>query len=92
MQGYQIENVLELLITSVSVLTGLWIVARAWTHRRGRQPGPDLAGLSESVRALRDSIEEMRGDLADVADRIDFTERTLARLSPPPGERQLPPR
>ena len=92
MQGYQIENVIEMLITAVSVLTGLWIVSRIWIHRRGRQPGPELSHLTESVQALRDSVEAMRGDLVDVADRLDFTERTLARFSPPPGERQLPPR
>jgi hypothetical protein len=81
-EGYQIANVLEMLITAGSVLAGLWIVTRVWIHRRSRLTGSDLSALTGSIDSLRNSVEDMRQDLA---------ERALSKLGGPAGDRQLPP-
>ena len=42
--------------------------------------------LEESVADLRDQVHLLRGDLVDLQERMDFTERVLARGQ---GERPL---
>lgn len=88
MEPYQIQSILEMLIVTAGGLTGLWIVARAWTHRRaGGTRSKEITGLTESVDKMRESLEQMRDDLLEVSERLDFTERVLARL----GEEGRPP-
>lgn len=69
-----------MLIVTGGALTGLWIVARAWTHRRSQVPAGDVERLSASVERLSEGIERMQIELADLSERLDFTERALARL------------
>lgn len=81
MESYQIQSLLEMLIISVSTVSALWIVARAWIGRRGRVGAPDLARLTESVDRLRETVEGMRVEVGDVGERLEFTERVLAQLA-----------
>jgi hypothetical protein len=90
-EPYQIVDIVQMVVTAAALISGLGIVAWAWTRRRAGAPSREIAGLTESIQALRESVEELRHDVADMTDRLDFTERALARLSPPPGDRALPP-
>jgi flagellar biosynthesis regulator FlaF len=81
MEPYQVENVLEMLITAASVITGLWIVTRAWVHRRGQANPADLRRVAEAIEHLHDSVEATRLDVADMAERLEFTERVLAQIA-----------
>lgn len=81
MEGYQIQSLLELLIVTTGTLTGLWIVVRVWTQRRSRAGGADITRMSESIDKMRESVEQMRDELVDVGERLEFTERVLARLA-----------
>jgi hypothetical protein len=92
MESYQIQNVIEMLIISISSLSALWIVTRAWIGRRGRIGAPDLARLTESVDRLRETVEGMRVEVGDVGERLEFTERVLAQLADRgSGRPPLPP-
>jgi hypothetical protein len=59
------------------VLIGLKMLL---SHRARRLPNAaeDMRALREDVQALRDEVL-LRGDLADMGERVDFTERVLAR-------------
>ena len=80
MEGYQIQSIIEMLIVTSGTLTGLWIVARAWAHRRSPVAQKEVGRLTESVEKMRESVDHMREDLMDVSERLEFTERMLARL------------
>jgi UDP-N-acetylglucosamine 2-epimerase len=80
MEPYQIENVLSLLITAAASLTALWMITRVWIHRRSRIGSGDLQKIVEAMQNLRDSVESMRLEVGDVAERLEFTERVLAQL------------
>jgi hypothetical protein len=59
-------------------------IGRAWADRiRGRVPvDPD----AEAHRAeLLEAVEALRREVAELAERVDFTERLLARGGPPSG-------
>jgi hypothetical protein len=81
MESYDIRAILETLIIAGSVLGSMGIVAWAWIRGRTRIGSKDVARLTESVDALRDSVEGMRAELGDVCDRLDFTERILAQVA-----------
>lgn len=80
MEGYQVQSILEMLIATAGTLTGLWIIARAWTQRRGVGDSKEIGRLTESVDGMRQSMEQMRDELIDISERLEFTERMLARL------------
>ena len=56
--------------------------------RHGPVP-PGHAGAGEEVAGLVDSVDQLRREVAELAERVDFTERLLGqqrgveRLSPP---------
>ncbi len=53
----------------------------------GSQAGPALETRQEELAA---ALEELRRDVAELAERVDFTERLLAKTRE--GERLAPPR
>ena len=81
MEPYQIENVLELLITAAAGLAGLWIITRVWIARRSQVGSGDLHKVVEAIQNLRDSVDSVRLEVGDVAERLEFTERILAQLT-----------
>jgi hypothetical protein len=89
MEPYQIQSVLESLIITAGVIGGLLIVSRTWVKTRLSKGGADVIQLAESVDRLRDSVEGMREELGDVADRLEFTERVLAKVAGAAAATQL---
>jgi hypothetical protein len=94
MEAWQIAQLLEMLIVSGAVVGSLGIIAWAWVKRRPHSASGDIGRLTDSVENLRESVEAMRVELGDVSDRLDFTERMLARVaeSPQGAHKELPPR
>ena len=41
------------------------------------------AGSEDEVQQLRDEVERLRGEVVEIQERMDFTERLLARGSDP---------
>jgi len=81
MEPYQIENVLELLITAAASLTALWMILRVWTSRRSHIGSGDLQKIAEAMQGLRDSVDSMRLEVGDMSERLEFTERMLAQIA-----------
>jgi hypothetical protein len=89
---YHVAQLLEKLIIATGTLGGLgiaaWTIVQMRRHRSAALP----PGLSESIDRLRESMEAMREEMADMAERLEFTERILARLVDDgrPEQPQLP--
>ena len=72
---------IELAIAWAIVIGTFGVVATAVTMARGRlksttpPPGADPAEVAE----LRDAVQRLSGDLADLQERVDFAERLLAK-------------
>jgi hypothetical protein len=92
MESWQIMNLLEQLIIAGSVLGALGMITYAWVKRRPAAGKGELTRLTESINSLRESVDGMREELGDVSDRLDFTERVLARVADTakPADRRLP--
>ena len=54
---------------------------------RGGPAGRDVRALEEQYEGLVDEVETMRGEMTDLQERLDFTERLLAKEP----ESKLPP-
>jgi len=89
---FQVGALQEVLTTLIIAGSGLGALALFLRYRRprGGGGGPELAELTRSVDGLRASIEQMRGELAEVHDRLDFTERLLAQVTQQPRELRSP--
>jgi len=81
MESYDIRSILETLIIAGSVLGSLGIASWAWVKGRSRIGSKDVTRLTESVDAVRDSVESMRLELGEVSDRLEFTERMLSQVA-----------
>ena len=92
MESWQIMSLLEMLIISGSVLGGLGILTYAWVKRRPHMGKSELAGLTDSVNTLRESVEGMREEIGEVSERLEFTERVLTRIAETgsPRDQRLP--
>lgn len=84
-----LQEVLTTLIVAASALSALALFLRYRRPRAGAAT-PELVELMHSVEGLRTSIEQMRGELAEVHDRLDFTERLLAQITQQPRELRSP--
>lgn len=91
-------SIIALSVTAIFVLRGpvgkalaVWISGWShneakWIEAKARATGG--AGVAD-VEQLRSEVDELRGQLAEVQERLDFTERMLAknreadRLAPP---------
>jgi hypothetical protein len=64
---------------------GFFVIAgmKIWlAHRRAMRQeagSPELDQVLEEVAALREDLRTMRGGLVELEERMDFTERVLAR-------------
>lgn len=64
------------------VISGFLIGMRMWLHRpvRGKGlPGEDAAQLLESMEVLQEQVQQLRGDMVDLHERVDFAERLLTK-------------
>lgn len=78
-----------MLMSGVVLSLFSWHFGRAWAERL-RNPG-----RTDALKALRDEVaaelQQLRGDVSELAERLDFAERLLAkereaaRLAPPGG-------
>ena len=70
-----------LIAMSGGVIVGLRLLS-AWARRIGRgAPRHDAstAALSADTADLRDAVQRLSGDVAELQERVDFAERLLAR-------------
>ena len=81
MEPYHIRALAEMAIISGTFLASLFMITRVFIARRARIGGDDLKKLIDSVDGLREAVEGMRLDMGDVTERLDFTERVLARMA-----------
>jgi hypothetical protein len=61
---------------------GLALAFGAWAQRLGRGPAP-LPQPEGRIEELAADVDQLRGELAEAQERLDFTERVLARESSP---------
>ena len=64
-------------VTGIFVLIGL----KGWANHQLRMretPGGDNERLTEAVQQLHDEVGSMREDVAELQERVDFTERVLS--------------
>jgi hypothetical protein len=71
------------------VLVGLRLVL-GHRDKRLAAGGEDLRALRDEVQALRDEVLAVRGDVTDLGERVDFTERVLARSRDPEAGKLQP--
>jgi len=89
-------GVLAVLIVGAMALRWLFrspigeAIAEGIRQRRRRRYGADLGETGEHrVTGLETEVQALRGQLAELAERVDFAERLLARSREP--ERLRPP-
>ena len=88
------EDVLALMIPIVAVggffawMLALSPVGKAYAERLRGHKSP--AGEGEGQEQLLESVEQLRREVAELAERVDFTERLLGQQRG--GERLGPPR
>jgi hypothetical protein len=77
------EGVLALMIPIVAVggffawMISLSPVGKAFADRL--KHGPPTAGIGEDHGELVESVEQLRREVAELAERVDFTERLLGQ-------------
>jgi hypothetical protein len=71
------------LVAIFGMISGTLIVwAIAWgvvEHSRHRRAGELPAGVSDDLAGLQDQVDQLRQQLGEAQERIDFTERLLTR-------------
>jgi hypothetical protein len=78
--------IFPLLALSILVVGALGVT---WLITQGRPPvvlprgGEEVERLREAVQDLQLEMEAVRGELAEVQERLDFTERLLTRGTEP---------
>jgi len=87
------EEVVFLVFTSIVSVTalGFGLMRTVSRHLERKQQRPDAAGVRAEIEDLMgaqaETLEEMRVRLADLEERVDFTERMLANRD----RERLPP-
>ena len=61
------------------VFGGLQKMARLRIEEARVRAGSLGEGGDEELRALRDELEQLRGEVGEMQERLDFTERLLAK-------------
>ena len=65
-----------------TIHAGLALAFAAWAQRLGRSPAqPAQPEPANSLEDLEAELDQLRGELAETQERLDFTERVLARES-----------
>jgi TolA-binding protein len=65
-----------------TIHAGLALAFAVWAQRLGRAPAePAQVEPVNRMEELEAELDQLRGDLAEAQERLDFTERVLARES-----------
>jgi len=72
-------GVLIALIIGGTVCFGLYMAVAAERLKRGRRAGTDTETAATDIAVLQLEIADLRRDLAELAERMDFGERLLAK-------------
>ncbi len=76
------ENVLITLIIGGTIAFSMYAMALAYRTSKTRpREEPDEA-LQDEVTGLREELDSTRRSVAELAERLDFAERMLARREP----------
>jgi len=86
-----LQEVLVSLIVAGTVIIGGVLFLKYRAQRAAALSESQVSRLVESTEALVGSVEDMRQELSEVHDRLEFTERLLARVVEQGGPDQLPP-
>ena len=70
---------LSLIIMVGAALGITWMITQSRTGGKLASGGEDAARLREAVQDLQLEMDAVRGELAEVQERLDFTERLLTR-------------
>ena len=77
-------GIIAVFIPIVAVLGFFGFVGlKTWTNYKLKMretPDGDNEGLTEAVQQLHDEVGSMREDLAELQERMDFTERILSEV------------
>ena len=74
------EVVISGIVAGTFLVTAV-LVLRAWTKRATVLRERDATLLLEGMDTLSHSIEELRHDVSELNDRIEFSERLLTRVA-----------
>ena len=87
-----LQEVITSFIVAGTFLVTAVLVLRAWTKRGTVIRERDAALIIEGMDTLTHGIEDLRHEVSEINDRIEFTERLLTRVaeSTQAGERRLP--
>ena len=69
------------LLTTMVVLFGTYFIVRVW--RRGAPSKEALEAIDDKLTQLLESSESVRGELGEIQDRVEFTERLLTKAERP---------
>jgi len=81
MRGEMFVVVVASLLTIGAATWLLAPIARGLGERlkRGGAAGPDLEALRQEMDGLREALQQARGDVVDLQERVEFAERLLAQ-------------
>lgn len=88
-----LQDVITSAIVAGTFLITAVLVLRVWMKRGAAIREGDAAQIIEGIDTLTHSIEELRHEVSEINDRIEFTERLLTRVAEgggQAGERRLP--
>lgn len=77
-----IEDVIDTLVPLLAfmvLMTGIYYTAKVWRGRGASQEA--LEAINEKLTTLLEQSDAVRGELGDIQDRVEFTERLLAGSS-----------
>jgi hypothetical protein len=76
-----LETVLLTMMGAGTFLMTVILVTRAWGKRGTALSSRDAAQLLEGVDTLTHAIEDLRTEVSEISDRLEFTERLLTRVA-----------
>ncbi len=65
------------LFSAIVIMVGTYFIARVW--RRGSPSREALEAIDDKLNQLLEHSEALRGELGEMQDRIEFTERLLTK-------------
>ena len=69
----------------VVIVGGVYLWGRVWRRPRAPQlENPD--GVNENLELLRNSVEDLRTEVGEMQERLDFAERLLTRGAEVPDD------